>query len=125
MIVTDDRVAAFVAKACGVVINPPYTAVGIEKGGAIVAGVIFNNYTGADIHLTAAGRGWGKHFIADVGRYVFQKLRCERITIITEKPYVSGLSVRLGGRIEGVLKNHFGKGRDAQIIGILAEDWRY
>lgn len=125
MIVTDDRIAAFVAKTCGVVINPPYTLMGIEHGGQIIAGCVFNHWTGFDIHMTAAGRGWTKGFLADVGAYLFDQLRVRRVTVITEQPKVVRLTERLGGQVEGLMREHFGPGRDAFVLGILAKDWAY
>lgn len=125
MIVTDDRVAAFVAKACGVVVNPPYTLMGIERGGEIVAGVVFNMWTGPDIHLTVAGHGWTRGVLADIGQYVFGQLECERMTFITEQPKVVRLAERLGGRVEGVMRNQFGRDRPGFLVGVLKSDWRY
>lgn len=125
MIVTDERVAQFVAKQCGVVVNPPYTLMGLESRGDIIGGVVFNHWTGFDIHMTAAGRGWTKGFLADVGCYLFDQLRVRRVTIITEQPKVVRLSERLGGQVEGLMREHFGPGRDAFVVGILKNDWAY
>lgn len=125
MIVTDDRVAVFVAKHTGTIINPPYTLMGIEQRGEIVSGVVFNHFTGHDIHMTVAGRGWTKGFIADVGEYLFGQLRCLRVTIITEQPKVVRLAEKLGGQVEGLMRNHFGADRNAFVVGILKQDWKY
>ena len=124
-IVTDDRVARFVAQRCGVIINPPYTLMGIESQGQLIGGVVFNHFTGADIHMTAAGRGWTKGFLADVGSYLFDQLRVRRVTVITEQPKVVRLTERLGGKVEGLMREHFGPGRDAFVMGILKNDWTY
>lgn len=124
-IVTDDRVALFVARACGVVINPPYTLMGIEHDGEVIGGVVFNHWTGFDIHMTAAGRGWTKGFLADVGQYLFAQLRVGRVTVITEQPRVIRQTEKLGGRVEGLMREHFGPGRDATVMGILKTDWKY
>lgn len=123
MIVSDERVAPFVAKACGVQINPPYTAAGIEHDGEIIGGVIFNHFTGSDVHLTVAGRGWTRGFLADVGDYVFGRLGCERMTFVTEQPRVVRLAERLGGKVEGLMRNHFGKDRPGYIVGVLKDDY--
>lgn len=125
MIVTDDRVAAFVAGACGVDFIPPWTCMGIEKDGEIIAGVVLNVFEGADVHMSAAGSGWTRGFLADFGNYVFDQLQCERVTAITEQPKVVRLAERLGGEVEGLMRNHFGKGRDAFVVGILKEDWKF
>lgn len=125
MIVTDNRVAAFVGERCGVAFVPPWTCMGIERDGEIIGGVIFNVFEGADVHVSVAGRGWSAAFLAEVGHYVFDILKCERITAQTEQPKVVRLAERLGGQIEGLKRNHFGKGRDAFIVGILKEDWKF
>jgi RimJ/RimL family protein N-acetyltransferase len=123
MIVTDDRVAKFVSDAIGKGLVPPFTCMGIERDGKIIAGVIFNVFEGCDVHVTVAGRGWTRGFFAEVGQYVFGQLKCERMTALTEQERVVNIALRLGGQIEGRLRNHFGRGRDAVIIGILKEDY--
>lgn len=123
MIVTDERVAVFVAKACGVVIHPPYTLLGVERGGEIVAGVVFNMWTGPDIHLTVAGHGWTRGTMAEIGHYVFGQLQCERMTFITEQPSVVRLAEKLGGQVEGLIRNHFGKDRPGFLVGVLKDDY--
>ncbi len=123
MIITGEPVAAFVAKTCGRRIVPPYEAVGIEREGQIVAGVVFNHFTGADVHVTAAGRGWTRGFLSDVGQYVFGQLGCERMTFVTEQPSVVRLAERLGGQVEGLLRSHFGKDRPGFIVGVLKDDY--
>lgn len=125
MIVTDDRVALFVGERCGTIICPPFTCMGIERDGQVTAGVVFNNYTGHDIEVTVAGGPFNRGFISAVGRYVFETIGCLRISITTEKPEVIRIAKRLGGHPEGLKRNHFGKGRDGTVLGILREDWDY
>jgi len=124
-LVTDARVAKFVGDRVDRTIYPPFTSLGIERGGEVVAGAVFNCYTGADIHLTAAGERFTRGFIRHMGRYVFDQLKCERMTVITEQPEVSALTIRLGGVIEGTLRNQFGAGRDGVILGILKGEYKY
>lgn len=126
-IVTDERVAAFVAQEVGSEIFPPYTCAGIEKDGRIVAGVVFNCFTGADIEITVASeRGaMTRGFLRVCARYVFTTLRCERASITTEKSDVVRFAERLGGKVEGLKRNQFGPGRDAYLVGILKEEWVY
>lgn len=123
MIVTDERVAQFVGEAVGIGFVPPYTCMGIERAGKITAGVLFNVFEGCDVHVTVAGSGWTKQFLSEVGHYVFTTLGCERMTAITEQPKIVQFGERLGGKVEGLLRSHFGKGRDAYIIGILKDDY--
>jgi hypothetical protein len=125
VIVTDERVARFVGERCETIIYPPYTAMGIEKDGEITAGVVFNCFTGNDIAVTVAGDKFNRQFISAVGKYVFEQIGCLRMSITTEKPEVIRIAHRLGAQTEGSKRNHFGKGRDATILGILREDWDY
>lgn len=125
MIVTDERVAKFVGERCGTIIYPPFTAMGIERNDEITAGAVFNCYSGNDIAVTVAGDRFSRDFIAAVGRYVFQQIGCIRMSITTEQPKVIEIAQRLGAAVEGVKRNHFGKGRDATILGILCEDWDF
>ena len=125
MIVTDERVALFVSERVGAAFVPPFTCMGLERNGEIVAGVIFNVFEGCDVHVSIAGRGWTPHFCREVGKYVFDTLKCERMTAVTEKPEIVRIAEWLGGEVEGLLRNHFGKGRDGFIVGILKEDYRF
>jgi hypothetical protein len=125
MIVRDARVAEFVGDRIGVVFSPPLTCMGIERNGEIVGGFVFNSYEGADVHVSAAGNGANKGFLAEVGHYVYSVLKCERMTVITEQPDVVRLAERLGGQVEGLLRSHFGKGRDAFVVGILKDEWKF
>jgi hypothetical protein len=125
VIVTDERVAKFVGERCETIIYPPFTAMGIEKDGQITAGVIFNCYTGNDIAVTVAGGPFNRAFIAAVGKYVFEQIGCLRMSITTEQPKVIEIAHRLGAKSEGLKRNHFGKGRDGVVLGILREDWNY
>lgn len=124
-IVSDARVATFVSNALGFGLFPPFTAMGIEKDGDVIAGVLFNCFEGKDVHVTIAGHGWTKGFLAEVGHYVFSTLGCERITAQTEYTHIVKFAERLGGQIEGLKRNHFGAGRDAFIVGILKSEYRF
>lgn len=124
-IVRDARVAEFVGGEIGVIFSPPLSCIGIEKDGEIIGGAVFNNYEGKDIHLSAAGRGWTRGFLAEVGHYVYTVLDCQRMTVITAHPGVVRLAEKLGGQVEGLLRSHFGAGEDAFIVGVLREEYRF
>jgi RimJ/RimL family protein N-acetyltransferase len=124
-IVTDIRVAQFMETVLGKPFIPPYTAMGIEKDGEIIGGVIFNHIEDHDAHVSVAGKGFSRGFMAEVGNYSFGVLNLQRLTAITEQPKVVRIAERLGGQIEGLMRNHFGEGRDAYILGILAKDFRF
>jgi hypothetical protein len=125
VIITGDTVAKFVGERCGTIIYPPYTAMGLERNGEVSAGVVFNCYTGNDIEVTVAGGPFNRGFISAVGKYVFEQIGCLRMSITTESPEVIKIAHRLGAQTEGTKRNHFGKGRDGTVLGILREDWNY
>jgi RimJ/RimL family protein N-acetyltransferase len=124
-IVIDDEVARFVGEGCGTIIYPPFTAMGIERDGEIIGGVVFNCFTGCDEHGSVAGRGFDRRFLRAVGRYVFDQLGALRISITTEQDRVIDYAKRLGAQTEGRKRNHFGVGRHAIVLGILKEDWKF
>lgn len=125
MIVSDDRVARFVSETLGVGFCPPWSSLGIERDGEIVAGVLCNCFEGADVHLSVAGTGWTRAFLQAIGQYVYGTLGCERMTFVTESEGVAKLAQRLGGQVEGRMRSHFGPGRDAILVGVLRDEWRY
>lgn len=124
-ITIDDEVARFVGERCSTIICPPFTAMGIERDGEIVAGVVFNNFTRNDVHVTVAGEGFDRAFLRAVGRYVFDQLGCLRMSITTEQEKVVDYAKRLGAQTEGRKRNHFGRGRHGIELGILKEDWKF
>lgn len=124
-IVTDDRVAAFVGAKIDTIIFPPFTAMGIERDGEIISGVVFNCYTGPNIEATVAGCKWGRQFLQELGQYVFGQLGCSRVTITSEHADVLALAKRLGGKVEGTMRDFYGKGRDGSVIGILRDEYRF
>jgi hypothetical protein len=125
LIVSGEPVGRFVSDEIGFGLCPPFTTMGIERDGKVVAGVIFSQFEGCDVHITVAGKGWTRGFLEQVGDYVFGQLGCIRATLITEQPHVVGLAIRLGGQVEGCMRDHFGEGRNGTIIGVLKRDYAY
>ncbi len=124
-IVTDERVARFVGERVGSIIVPPFVAIGVEKAGEVVGGVVFNCFTGSDVEMTVAGepKAFTRGFYRAVYRYVFDDLKANRISITTENHHVVTLAERLGAKVEGIKRNCFGEGRDGFILGILKKEW--
>lgn len=125
MIVADERVALFVSEGLGFGLFPPWTCIGTEKDGVIINGVVFNCFEGASVHVSVFGCGWTREFLKAVGTYVFDTLGCERMTAITADEVTATFAERLGGQHEGVLRNHFGPGKNGLVAGILASEWKF
>lgn len=125
MIVQGEHVARFVAGQLGITLAPPYTTLGIERDGEVIAGVILHCFEGPNIHATVAGKGWTRAFFRAFGDYVYRQLGCIRITFTTEQEPVARLAERLGGKREGLMRSQFGEGRDGILIGILRDEYRY
>lgn len=117
--------ARFISERLGIGITPPYTTLGIEQNGEIVAGCIFHCFEGPNVHVTAAGSGWTREFLRAAGSYVFEQLGCLRMTFTTESEMVARYAERLGGKREGLLRDQFGEGRDGIIVGVLRCEYRY
>lgn len=125
MIVAGDHVAKFVADGLGFSPCPPFTTMGVVNDGVLSGGIIFSGFIGTDVDVTVYGHGWTRSFLDAVGLYVYDQLGCERMTFVTESDEVATYAVRLGGKIEGVMRSHFGPSRDGIIVGVLQNEWRY
>lgn len=98
---------------------------GLEQGGQIIAAMLFNVYIGLDIHVTIAGSRWTRRLLREMGQYLFDILKVERFTAITEQQNVVDIVERVGGKREGILRNHFGLNRNGIVIGVLKNEYRY
>lgn len=125
MIVSGARVATYVADRLGSAFATEHTALGIEREGRLVAGVVFNCWTGPDVQLSIAAEpgALSRRFLRRVGLYITKELGCIRATIETEQPHVIDMALRMGGVVEGVKRDLFGEGRDGTVVGVLKKDW--
>lgn len=125
MIVTDERVARFVSEKTAKAFCPPYTVVGWEEEGKITCGFLFNVFEGSDCHVSVAGNKFPRALMKAIGDYAFNQLKLNRCTVITEQEHVLDLCNRVGGVREGILRGHFGEGKDAVIVGVLKSEYRF
>ena len=108
---------------------PPYFALGFatnEKKPICV--VLFNEYNGANIELTIyADRGMvTRTVIRYLAEYVFNQLKCRRLTVRTKKRNKSVLKLapRLGFKYENVVSRYF-PDDDAVVFRMLREDCKW
>lgn len=82
---------------------------------------IFNNYEGRDIHFTCVlYHSISLGDVRRISRYVFEQLRCERVTAITRESNGKARRAlrRLGFKHEGTLRGHY-DGDDGMVYGLL------
>lgn len=135
----DERVAAFVCEhnngmSLG---DSPFTAIGqTDAMGNLIGGVVFNNFTQADIHMHVAGIGrrWlTRRFLGECYRYVFNQLGCGRCTVLIDAAnehslkFCAGTEDKpgLGYIYEGTLRRYLPNGNDCHIFGMLREECRW
>jgi RimJ/RimL family protein N-acetyltransferase len=124
-IITGLPVARYVATRVGKTITPPYEAMGVEINGQIAGGVVFNSFTGEDVEVTVAGEpaAWTPALVRRLSRYAFDELGVLRVSMTTQNPAVVDFAQRLGAKLEGVKRNHFGPGKHGYLFGVLREEW--
>lgn len=125
MIVDGEPVARWISERLGYALCAPYYAVGEMVDGEIRAAIILSNFEQYDVHVSVVGGGWSRRLLHALHHYVFGQLGVLRATFLTEQPKVVEYAERLGGRVEGIMRNHYGPGRDATVIGLLREDAKF
>ena len=106
-------------------------AIGLERDGELIAGVVFNMYTGASINMNVVavpGKNWlNREFLFRSFAYPFLQLRCYRATALVKVDNdVSNKFVEaLGYKREGLLRRAHVDGSDMFIYGMLREECRW
>ena len=101
-------------------------AIGVARGGEIVAAALFANHQGPTIEVTfvtSTPRWASREMVRGILQYPFVQLGCKRVTAVTEacnKPARAFLE-RLGFRQEGVHPEAFPSG-DGISYGLLRKD---
>lgn len=108
----------------------PFWGLGIVRCNALVGGVVFNNFKGFDVHLSAAfwGKGWAlPQTIAALCDFPFGRLKVNRVTAITGKKNRKARAALeyLGFTLEGVSKRGLDGFEDAMTFGLLKENCKW
>ena len=115
-----ERVSKFVLERVPGDPDPIGAAIGMERGGELVGGVVFTKWSGPNVEIHAAGdtrKRWLTHeFLRAIFAFSFLQLGCSRVTA----PVLSGNSASLR------LCLHVGFEREARLKGIMpGEDLLY
>lgn len=106
-------------------------ALGLEEDGELIAGVVFNWYTGASISMHVAaepGRRWlNRDFLYRCFAYPFLQLNCNRVTGLVK---VNNLDAQrfdehLGFVKEGVIRQGADDKTDLILYGMLKSECRW
>lgn len=121
MIVTDKRVVEFVCQQIGARDNGAFVGIGWEQDGEIVAGWIFDDFNGANIMASYAGKFYGQPYFDELHKavfsYPFKQLGAKRVTgFVVDNPKSTRYALSLGGEIEFVMKNAHPKGDMAVLL---------
>jgi RimJ/RimL family protein N-acetyltransferase len=105
--------------------------IGLEENGELIAGVVFNLYTGPSIcmHVAAEpGKRWlTKDFLFRCFAYPFLQLQCNRITglVRVDNLVAQKFDEQLGFKREGILRKAATDGTDFILYGMLKEECRW
>lgn len=105
--------------------------IGLEEDGELIAGVVFNLYTGPSIcmHVAAEpGRRWlTRDFLFRCFAYPFLQLQCNRITGLVRVDNLDAqrFDEHLGFKREGLMRKAATDGTDFILYGMLKEECRW
>lgn len=120
-------VAAFVADHLQRPIVPPFTAIGVERRGDLVAGAVFNNYNRWNIDVTVYGPGaFYRGVMRALAHYAFVQLKVGRVTASTQRDNIKAQTMLLqfGFKKEAEQERYFGPSidQDAFVYRMTIDD---
>lgn len=122
-----EYIASFVSLMGGGGPFREYTALGLMRNGELVAGVVYNFYTGTNIcmHIGAKpGRMWlNREFLHAAFDYPFNELGCRRVTGLVPKKNKDArrFDEHLGFKLEGCMRQALADD-DMLIYGMTRKD---
>ncbi len=108
MLTFGPRVLAWVGGMTGHEYPDSAAAIGYERNGKIVQGVVFTDYSGPNIQIhiaCAPGRTFYPTFVAAAMDYPFRQLQCRRVTafVAGRNERSRSLAMKFGGVQEGIM----------------------
>ena len=123
----DEQVASFVGLQLGMKFARPFVAIGVEVGGDLKGGAVYNQWNGWNIEVSIYGPGLASREIikALIWGYPFNDIGAGRLTARTRRAnkVVQKLLPRLGFTFEGMNKRYYGPARadDAMVFHLMRE----
>ena len=130
MIVFGDHIARWVAERTGgMYFDGSGHGVGWLKNGELVAGVLFDNFTGKSVqmHVAAVGKNWlVGEFLRFCFRYPFDQMKVRKVIGLVDSTNADALrfDLHLGFHQEAVIKDA-GKSGDIIILTMTRDQCRF
>jgi len=127
----DERVGAWVAERVSATTFGPFTAIGLERNGELVAGLVYNMFTGPSINMHVALdpilRMVSREHLAIAFGYPFNQLKCKRITgrVHALNFKAQRFDEHLGFIREGIERCGAADGADIILYGMLRAECRW
>jgi len=127
----NERVVDWVAQRVDEHAFEQAVGIGLEEDGELIAGVVYNLYTGPSIcmHVAAVpGRRWmTRDYLYRCFAYPFIQLQCNRITglVRVDNLEAQKFDEHLGFKREGLLRRACEDGTDMILYGMLKEECRF
>lgn len=125
----DEVVGPWVHRRAGGEWKPDMPAIGALKGGALVAGVTFEQYNGFNVFAHIAGEGaWASpHVLYHFFAYPFETLGCSRVTapVMASGEHGARFCLKAGFRPEATLSGAAGDGGDLILFRMLRHECRW
>lgn len=104
-------------------------AIGVERMGQLIGGVVFHEYRGNDIQMSCAAtcKSWlTEGILRALFAYPFITLKCDRVSAFTPKgnTHTRSFLVRLGFIEEGNMRRGFGSD-DCILYGMLKDECKW
>ena len=125
------RVYAFVREKVKVPLTSNVKAIGLERRGELIAGVLYDGYTGPNVWMHVAaepGRCWvTREFLHAVFAYPFVQLGCDRVSgaVDASNSQARRFDEHLGFSEEARLKGAAADGGDVILYVMWKKDCRY
>jgi RimJ/RimL family protein N-acetyltransferase len=126
-----ERVMRFVASRVGETELFGYSAIGLERDGDLVAGVLYEQHNGPNVMMHVASDG-SRHwmtpaYMAACFRYPFLQLGVNRVSglVRADNKDAQRFDEALGFKPEGVLREAAADGTDLILYGMLKRECRY